>query len=83
MKPEEGFAVAALGLGKYVVDGDKAFRFSPKYPNLEINSPKDQYKNSQVKFFAVDMKKTEPNLLEGDTAGLKLLDIDDAEIREP
>ncbi len=27
------------------------------------------------------MKKTEPNLLEGDTAGLKLLDIDDAEMQ--
>lgn len=80
MKPEEGFAVAALGLGKYVVDGDKAFRFSPKYPSLEINTPKDQFKNSQVKFFAVDMNKKNPDLLEGDTAGLSLLDIDDAEM---
>ncbi len=51
MKPEEGFAVAALGLGKYVVDGDKAFRFSPKYPNLEINSPKDQYKKLPGEIF--------------------------------
>lgn len=80
MKPEEGFAVAAVGLGKYVVDGDRAFRFSPKYPSLEINSPKDQFKNSQVKFFAVDMKKKNINLLEGDIAGLRLLDIDDAEM---
>ncbi len=80
MKPEEGFAVAAVGLGKYVVDGDKAFRFSPRYPSLEINSPKDQFRNSQVKFFAVDMKKKNVKLLEGDTAGLRLLDIDDAEM---
>ena len=80
MKPEEGFAVIAAGLGKYVVDGDKAFRFSPQYPSTEILSPKDQYKNSQVKFFAVDMKKKNVNLLEGDTAGLRLLDIDDAEM---
>jgi len=79
MKPDEGFAVAAVGLGKYVVEGEKAYRFSPKYPNAEINSPKDQYKNSQVNFFAVDLKKKEFNLLEGDTAGLRRLDIDDAE----
>ncbi len=79
MKPEEGFVVAAVGLGKYVVEGEKAFRFSPKYPEIEINSPKDQYKNSQLQFFAVDLDKKEPNLLEGDIAGLARLDIDEAE----
>jgi phosphoenolpyruvate synthase/pyruvate phosphate dikinase len=79
MKPEEGFAVTALGLGRYVVEGEKAFRFSPLYPNLEINSPKDQYKGSQVYFYAVDLKKENVNLLEGEDAGLRKLDIDDAE----
>jgi len=79
MKPEEGFVVSAVGLGKYVVEGEKAFRFSPKYPEIDILSAKDQYKNSQVKFFAVDLQKTEPNLMEGDTAGLARLDIDEAE----
>ncbi len=79
MKPEEGFAVAALGLGKYVVEGEKAYRFSPKYPATEINTPEDQYKNSQVKFFAVDLNKKNVNLLEGDTAGLARSDIDVAE----
>ncbi len=80
MKPEEGFAVIALGLGRYVVEGEKAFRFAPKYPNLEINSPKDQYKGSQVYFYAVDLKKMDVNLLEGEDAGLRKLDIDDAEM---
>ncbi|HLO91053.1 MAG TPA: PEP/pyruvate-binding domain-containing protein [Lentimicrobium sp.] len=80
MKPEEGFAVCALGLGRYVVEGEKAYRFSPLYPNLEINSPKDQYKGSQVKFYAVDLKKQEVNLLEGEEAGLRKLDIYDAEV---
>jgi len=79
MKPEEGFAVTAVGLGKYVVEGEKAFRFSPKYPQTEINSPKDQFKNSQLKFYAVDLAKKDINLLEGDTAGLSYLDIDIAE----
>ena len=79
MKPEEGFAISALGLGKYVVEGHKAYRYSPKYPGLDINSPKDQYKNSQVTFLAVDLERTEPNLLEGDMAGLSELDISVAE----
>jgi len=79
MKPEEGFAVAAVGLGKYVVEGEKAYRFSPKYPATEINTPKDQLKNSQLKFFAVNLGKKDINLLEGDTAGLSYLDIDVAE----
>jgi hypothetical protein len=80
MKPEEGFAVVAMGLGRYVVEGEKAFRFSPLYPNLEINSAKDQYKGSQVHFYAVDLGKKEVNLLEGEDAGLCKLDIYDAEM---
>ncbi|MDP4280506.1 MAG: PEP/pyruvate-binding domain-containing protein [Bacteroidota bacterium] len=79
MKPEEGFAVIALGLGRYVVEGDRAFRFAPLYPTLEINSPKDQYKGSQVYYYAVDLKKKDVNLLEGEDAGLRKLDIEDAE----
>jgi len=79
MKPEEGFAVAAFGLGKYVVEGEKAYRFSPKYATTEILSPKDQVRGSQTQFYAVDLGKQEFNLLEGDTAGLVKADIYDAE----
>jgi len=79
MKPEEGFAIAALGLGKYVVEGNKSYRFSPKYPSTEINSTKDQFRNSQVKFYAVDMNKENLNLLDGELAGLAENDISVAE----
>ncbi len=79
MQPEDGFAVLAVGLGTYVVEGEKAYRFSPRYPNLENNSPKDQYLNSQVELFVVDLNKKNFNLLEGDTVGLVRLSIDDAE----
>ncbi len=80
MQPEEGFAVLAVGLGKTVVDGEKAYRFSPKYPSTEISTPKDQFQNSQVEFYAVDLNKKEVNLLEGDTAGLAKIDIYEAEM---
>ncbi|HEN20501.1 MAG TPA: pyruvate, phosphate dikinase, partial [Desulfobacteraceae bacterium] len=79
MKPDEGFAVAAIGLGQYVVEGEKAYRFSPAYPSLDIVSQKDISKNTQVCFYAVDMKKDKINLLEGESAGLVKLDIADAE----
>ncbi len=79
MQPEDGFAVIAVGLGTYVVEGEKAFRFSPKYPALENNTPKDQYLNSQVEFYAIDLRKKDLNLMEGDTAGLVRLTIEDAE----
>ncbi len=79
MKPEEGFAIAAVGLGKYVVEGNKAYRFSPKYPSTEIVSTKDQFRNSQVKFSAVDLNKENLNLLEGELAGLAVNDISVAE----
>lgn len=79
MKPDEGFSVAALGLGQYVVEGEKAFRFSPSYPNLDIVSTKDMYKESQVYFYAVNMDKENLDLLDGEDAGLIRLDITDSE----
>jgi Pyruvate phosphate dikinase, AMP/ATP-binding domain len=79
MTPPDGFAVMAVGLGQYVVEGERAYRFSPAYPSLDIISHKDLYKNSQVRFYAVDMAKKELNLLEGENAGLVALDISQAE----
>ena len=79
MEPDEGFAVSALGLGQYVVEGEKAFRFSPSYPNLEIVSTKDLYKSSQVQFYAVNLAKENLDLLEGEDAGLIKLDISESE----
>jgi hypothetical protein len=79
MTPKDGFAVAAVGLGHYVMEGNMAYRFSPAYPTLEIISQKDLYKNSQVRFYAIDLAKKDLNLLEGENAGLKMLDISIAE----
>jgi len=76
MKPEEGVAVIAVGLGTYVVEGEKAYRFSPKYPTIENYTARDLYKNSQLYFYAVDLSKMDVNLMEGEEAGLQKLDID-------
>ncbi|MBE9468897.1 MAG: pyruvate, phosphate dikinase [Bacteroidetes bacterium] len=80
MKPEDGFAVSAVGLGKYVVEGDKTYRYSPKFPKLDIISPKDLLKSTQVDLYAVNMANQDINLLkDGEEAGLKKIDLIEAE----
>jgi len=79
MNPEDGFAVVALGFGKYVVDGEKALRFCPIYPDLDNYSAKDLFIHSQTEFYAVNLQKQDLNLLEGETAGLVRLDAYEAE----
>ncbi len=79
MEPEEGFAIAALGLGQYVMEGEKAYRFSPRYPRNEVYTTRYLFKNSQTEFFAVDLRKKDFNLLEGEEVGLVRLSLADAE----
>jgi hypothetical protein len=80
MSPEEGFAVIALGLGSYVVGGRNSYRFSPKYPKIEMYSIKDMLASSQVQFYALDFSKENIDYVkEGELASLTLLDISEAE----
>lgn len=79
MVPEDGFAVVAVGLGQYVMEGERSYRFSPAYPAIDIISHKDLYRNSQVHFYAVDMSERKLNLLDGEIAGLVSLEISAAE----
>ncbi len=57
MKPGEGIAHIAIGLGKTVVEGGKALRFSPKYPEFlpQFSTVDDILKNAQQDFFALKM----------------------------
>jgi hypothetical protein len=59
IKPEEGIAYIALGLGKTVVEGENCLFFSPSNPQVlpQFSRPQDYLKNSQREFFAVDMNK--------------------------
>lgn len=79
MRPEDGVAIAAAGLGHYVVQGGNAFRFSPAYPSIDVVSQADLYRNSQVKFYAVDLSNSQPDLLKGEDAGLAFSEISVAE----
>jgi len=80
MNPEEGFAVIAAGLGTYIVRGNNSYRFSPKYPKVEMFTTKDLINSSQVKFYALDFSKKNINYeVDGEMASLSLLDINEAE----
>jgi len=71
MKPEEGIAMIAFGLGEQIVSGRKAYRFSPVYPDAEINTAKELLDNSQTTFFAVNLEKKNIDLLkQGENAFL-------------
>ena len=57
MKPEEGVALVAVGLGKEVVEGFEALRFCPAHPQVlpQFSNVKDVLKNAQRRFWALDM----------------------------
>ena len=56
-KPEDGIAVIAYGLGKYLMEGGTGLRFSPKYPKkiLQLSDPEEVLKNTQKEFLAVNL----------------------------
>jgi DNA-binding NarL/FixJ family response regulator len=78
MKPEDGVAQIALGLGKTVVEGFEALRFSPRHPQVlpQFSSVKDILRNAQRRFYALDMTRhdiipglrTDANLLHLETS---------------
>jgi DNA-binding NarL/FixJ family response regulator len=78
-KPEDGICIAAIGLGKYVIDAEKAFRFCPKYPKIDIVDPETQLRDTQSFFYAIDMNKSISNLAEGEDITLKRVEIADIE----
>ncbi len=58
MKPEDGIAQVALGMGKTVVDGERAMRFAPPFPDMlpQFSSVDDTLRNAQQTFYALEIK---------------------------
>jgi CheY-like chemotaxis protein len=79
LKPEDGISVVAMGLGKYVIDGEKAHRFCPHYPKIDFLTPEDQLRYSQESLFAINMLESHVNLIEGDDATLARLSVSEIE----
>ncbi len=81
MQREEGIATMALGLGRTVVNGEKALKFSPKRPNVlpQFFDEKSILNNSQNHFYALDMTDAEAALESGEGSNLVQLDLKTAE----
>ncbi len=78
-QPQDGIANLAVGLGKYVVEGGKTYRFSPPYPEMDMLPPKEQLRTTQKQFYALDMSRSSVDLYGGEDATLLNLDIAEAE----
>ena len=81
MKPEEGIAHIAIGLGKTVVEGEKALRFSPKYPNImpQFSTIDDILENAQRFFYALRTKNYPEELNYSRDSNLERREIREAE----
>ncbi len=79
IQPQDGVALVAVGLGKYVVEGEQSFRFCPNYPALEIQTPDVLVRTSQKRFFALDLREGNVDLFTGQDATLASLDLSQVE----
>ncbi len=88
MRPEDGLAHIALGLGRIVVEGGAAMRFSPKYPQFlpQFSTVDDILENAQRFFYALNLNGFPEDFSIKEDATLVRLDIDaamhDAPVRQ-
>jgi hypothetical protein len=78
---EEGIVNLALGLGKYIVDGGLTLRFSPYHPNqvLQTSEMEIALRETQTKFYALDLKNIGENFSIDDGFNLLKLHVKEAE----
>jgi hypothetical protein len=81
MKPEDGVAQIALGLGKTVVEGGAIVRFCPRYPMLlpQFANIRDWLYFTQKDFYGLDMAAIEGPRDAATMDRLKLLPLSEAE----
>jgi DNA-binding NarL/FixJ family response regulator len=81
IRPEEGIAYCALGLGKTIMEGENCLFFSPANPGVlpQFPTPQDYLRNAQRDFFAVDLTRSSAFPEVGGEVGLVKLRVKDAE----
>ncbi len=85
MKPEDGIAHIALGLGRTVVEGGRTVRFSPRYPKVlpGFSTVEEILAGSQGEFYSLDLQQPEVVLEVREEATLERRHIMDAAGEEP
>ncbi len=81
MRQEDGVCLAALGLGRTVVDGGQCLRFSPREPQriLQFTTVEDTLRNSQSRFQALQVGDPGAYPDPDEEANFVWLDLDAAE----
>ena len=85
MKREDGIAYIALGLGKTVVEGERALRFSPRHPTSmpQFSTVDDILSNAQRYFYALKIRSYPDELTFHRYSNLERREVDDAEEELP
>ena len=78
---EEGIASLALGLGKYIVDGGQTLRVCPYHPTqvLQMSEMDIALKETQTRFYALDMEHTGTEFQVDDGFNIKKLKVNEAD----
>lgn len=81
MRPEQGIAHIALGLGKTVVEGEKTLRFSPAHPRVlpQFSSVDATLRNAQRHFYALRIRNYPENLNFETYSNLEKREVDEAD----
>jgi len=83
MRPEDGIANIAVGLGKTVVDGERSLRFCPSYPQQlpQFSVIEDILENAQREFYGLKTDRRSADSERPEEAALEKRDI--TEITDP
>lgn len=81
-QPEDGIANVALGLGKYIVDGGRTLRFSPRHVQhiLQLSTPELALRETQTQFYALDLQQLAPIDQTKEDFNLLRLSVADSEV---
>lgn len=79
-RPEDGVAEVAVGLGKYIVDGGLALRFSPRHPGkvLQTSDLQLALRDTQTRMCALDMKNAPTKFNVDDSFNISRIKVQDA-----
>lgn len=79
-KPEEGIVNMAMGLGKYIVEGNNGLRFSPLHPSnvLQLSTLDLALRDTQTQFYALDMQSMSKNITIDDSFNLLKINVQQA-----
>ena len=81
-QPTDGTCNLAFGLGKYIVDGGQALRFSPCHPHhiLQLSTTDMALRETQRHFYALDLTNTVENFQVDDAFNLQKVPFSNAPV---